>query len=63
MESTSTSLDIQHASSRLTSFLTKCTQEALKNSEIDLDQVDHNRIGVCLGTLASSTSKMLEHIQ
>ena len=63
MESPSNYLWIQHASSRLTSFLAKCTNEAIANSGVNLEEVDKDRVGVCLGTLASSGSKMLEHIQ
>ena len=63
MESSSKENTIQHASSRLTAFLMKSTQEALSHSGLSLEEIDHERVGVCLGSLASSTSKMLEQIE
>lgn len=63
MESSSTNTAIKHASSRLTSFLAKATNEAIINSGIHFKNIDSERVGVCLGSLSSSTSKMLEHIQ
>jgi 3-oxoacyl-(acyl-carrier-protein) synthase len=59
MEGGSTNNPIQHASSRLTSYLAKSTSEAIGNSGINMKEIDHERVGVCLGSLSSSTSKML----
>lgn len=54
---------IQHAQSRLNSFLASAVQEALLNSGLTIETIDKQRGGICLGTLASSNSKLLEMIE
>lgn len=53
----------QHAPSRLNSFLAKATAEALENSCVNLQHLNTDRAGICLGNLASSITKLLTMIE
>lgn len=63
MESSSSPSLTQHAPSRLNSFLAKATADAIASSKLDFKNVDRSRSGICLGSLASSTTKLLTQIE